>query len=297
MDNPYVRIIKSGILGHLNHYQDGGLLVATLATKMVLAGLSLDIHRHCVSTVYVHALALCLEYLDVHKNNVVSLELSDAESVLNVAKSVLCSKPLCQLSPLALQTLALLLVKAFFTTLPIDLIHFSPLERVRFFASQGQDSEKSELFDGVLLTTTQQSKDFIDILENKQGSLTVAVFNVSLAGDIEEWSEELTIELLGSESSKDDPLLHSLMTCADQLVRLEVDMVFCQKCIHPKVRLYLESKAVLTVDRLSIQHIEAVRATCGAKLLSTAHPPFSPTSLGCLAKVNYFTRHDKWFGT
>ena len=33
LNNPYVRIIKSGILGHLNHYQDGGLLVATLATK------------------------------------------------------------------------------------------------------------------------------------------------------------------------------------------------------------------------------------------------------------------------
>ena len=78
---------------------------------MVLAGLSLDIHRHCVISVYVHALSLCLEYLDGDTNSVVTLELSDTESVLNLVKSVLCSKPLCQLSPLALQTLALLLVK------------------------------------------------------------------------------------------------------------------------------------------------------------------------------------------
>lgn len=33
LNDPYVRIIKSGTLGYLNHFHDGGLLVATLATK------------------------------------------------------------------------------------------------------------------------------------------------------------------------------------------------------------------------------------------------------------------------
>lgn len=80
-------------------------------SRLVLAGLSLGIPRHVVISVYGHALSLCLEYLDTDVNAVVSIELSDTERVLNIVRSVLCSKPLCRMSPLALETLAILIVK------------------------------------------------------------------------------------------------------------------------------------------------------------------------------------------
>ena len=35
LENPYFKIIKSGTVGHLNNFHDGGLLVATFATKLV----------------------------------------------------------------------------------------------------------------------------------------------------------------------------------------------------------------------------------------------------------------------
>ena len=50
-------------------------------------------------------------------------------------------------------------------------------------------------------------------------------------------SGDLTVEQLS-----EDTVVRHLLDLADELERLGVDVLFCQKCVHPKMKLHLQKK-------------------------------------------------------
>ena len=80
------------------------------------------------------------------------------------------------------------LQQAFLATLPGNLSHYSPLERIRIVPLVGATSESSEYFPGVVLQVPLQNQDIFTAVRRKKRAglnLSVALFSTSLAGDIE----------------------------------------------------------------------------------------------------------------
>lgn len=61
----------------------------------------------------------------------------------------------------------------------------------------------------------------------------------------------------------------------DKLVEelANVDIVACQKLVHPRVKCLLLSKGVLVLERLSVENIEAVKLISGAQVCSVFSAP------------------------
>lgn len=73
--------------------------------------------------------------------------------------------------------------------------------------------------------------------------MSMCCTSISLFVWLLDWPERLTVDLLGYDFS-DDGSFKSLIDCADELIRLGVNLVVCQKCIHPGMKSHLQSKVI-----------------------------------------------------
>lgn len=111
---------------------------------------------------------------------------------------------------------------------------------------EGDSVEDSRVLDGVVLrapdiaTFQHQRKTLLG------NSPKVALYNISMAGDTEEWfASNVRTETTGSgdKFSLTNAVLRQLIKLSDWLVAAGVRVIACQKCVHPFVKTYLRDKA------------------------------------------------------
>ena len=120
---------------------------------------------------------------------------------------------------------------------------------VQIMTCEGDSVKDSKLVSGVLL----QAPD-IPTFEHQSRTLVnhtskVALFNISMAGDIVEWfSDNIKIETTstGHDVSMANATLQRILKVADWLVANGVEVIACQKCMHPALKRYLKDKVCIT---------------------------------------------------
>lgn len=125
----------------------------------------------------------------------------------------------------------------------------------------------SKLFNGVLIPVeTLTNLHLIESImkrKAKQSQLKCILFDTQLSADFEQFNlENCTLEIEFSQTDRQGNnvflLLEKLKSLCDILVASRVDVVFCQKVIHPSVKGYLIERNCIPIDRLSITYTDSV---------------------------------------
>ncbi|KAK1337267.1 hypothetical protein QTO34_001892 [Cnephaeus nilssonii] len=126
----------------------------------------------------------------------------------------------------------------------------------------------------------------------KSDSLKVALFRVSLSGDLSDTGEGSVVVNYGV--SLENAVLDQLLNLGRQLVSDHVDLVLCQKVIHPSLKQFLGVHRVLAIDRVGAALMEPLRKVTGTQPIGSLGS-VSPSSYGsvkdlCTEKFGF-----KWF--
>ena len=134
----------------------------------------------------------------------------------------------------------------------------------------------------------------VETNKERQNGIKVALFNSSLAGNVEDtWLNGAKTELSNNSFAVEDNVLIAMMKMVDSLVENGVKLVVCQKVIHPTLQQYLTRKGLYFIERLSIFHTASVQKLTGAKLLSSYQGKMAADSFGSLAEIKPLLFHRK----
>ena len=118
---------------------------------------------------------------------------------------------------------------------------------VQILTCEGDPVDESKITRGVIL----QAPD-VATFPRKNALVShrakVALYNVSMAGDTDEWfSDNVQIETTGSghDVNIESAVLRQMLKVADWLLASGVEVVACQKCVHPALRQHLKDKVCM----------------------------------------------------
>ena len=97
----------------------------------------------------------------------------------------------------------------------------------------------------------------------KSDSFKVAVFRVSLSGDLSDTGEGTLLVSYGV--SLENAALDQLFNLGKQLVSDHVDLVLCQKVIHPSLKQFLRTHQIIAVDRIGVSLMEPLSKVTGKR--------------------------------
>jgi McKusick-Kaufman syndrome protein len=126
----------------------------------------------------------------------------------------------------------------------------------------------SKLVNGVLIPVElmnnhlESIENLMKLKANKVGFKCI-LFDTQLSADFEQFnldncSFEVQYDDGDDEKRNTFLLIQKLKSICDVLVENQVDIVFCQKVIHPSLKSYLIEKKCIPIDRLSITYVESV---------------------------------------
>ena len=121
------------------------------------------------------------------------------------------------------------------------------LQPVQIVTCEGDPVNESKIIQGVIL----QAPDVATFPRKKalvSHRAKVALYNVSMAGDTDEWfSDNIKIETTGSghDVTIESAVLRQMLKVADWLLATGVEVVACQKCVHPALKQYLKDKVCM----------------------------------------------------
>jgi hypothetical protein len=119
--------------------------------------------------------------------------------------------------------------------------------------------------------------------------LRTALFQVSLGGEL---ADALNSDCLELESSSSfNGLLGFDVDCLiDALERTSVQLVGCQRVIHPLLRIRLRQRGILSIDRLSIVNFGPLLQLSGARpLLGTQSSDIARDAIGAVGGIDLVT--------
>ena len=124
--------------------------------------------------------------------------------------------------------------------------------------------------------------------------IKVALFDCSLAGNVEDrWLKGAKTELSGNIVTIEDNVLTLMKKMVDDLVKHGVKLIACQKVVHPTLQQHITRTGLHVIERLSINHIEAVQKLTGAKLFSSFQNEMNAEGFGSLAEIKSLVVHKK----
>ncbi|KAL9989194.1 hypothetical protein ACROYT_G003717 [Oculina patagonica] len=300
LSHPIPRLILSAVRGHLDAYSDGGLRTALLLLSLIQSSFDLPVPRSLVTQINQHSLEVITNHLQSCRWKM-NVDIGHMKSMLSIVNSIIGTKPACHLSESDKQHISVLVIKAFLQSLPSNTTKdcsapvAAPLP-VQIVTCEGDPVTESKILQGVLL----QAPEIATFQRNKalvNHSTKVALYNVSMAGDTDEWfSDRVKMEMAGGHDvNMESAVLRQMLKVADWLLAAGVQVVACQKCVHPALKQYLRDKSAFVIDRLSIVHISVVQCLTGAKILSTFSMDVPESSFGEVQKIEHVVINDKSF--
>ena len=114
---------------------------------------------------------------------------------------------------------------------------------------EGSPIQESRIYDGVLLEAPELNNLAMNYEVLGPEPLKVALFDISMAGDTQEWFEGIDTEATASAGHVDvtEGVLKQMLQVVDKLVSLGVKVVACQRCMHPALKEYLKDRVSSSV--------------------------------------------------
>ena len=287
--SPVLKLIIVGVQQHLAVFSDGGAMAVTLALQIILRARKLDINRHLATEIINVVTQECIGFL--HSDGCASrfrLSLDNLDHLLKIVHGITSTKAACCTSRKETEHIDRCIVKTFLKTFQNNLN--SSDERVRYLCVEGKSVKDSYVIDGLVveainIPTNSQSAPRVKFLNDglKSGQILTAVFNISLAGDMEDMID--VVFEASHESQVQDAVLEQILAMGADLIKLGVGAVFCQKVMHPKLKLLLKENGILPVDRLGIMLIKQVHDLAGGKLLASTLEPLHVNDFGYINSI------------
>jgi len=279
--DPVSQILLTGFSTHQHLLKNGGLFLASLSCNFYLAHCGSSLPRStCIEmNIYVHERIK----QELNENFVTKiLDIGNASNMLTLVKSILRSKPVCQLTEDEIEHLSIKILKAFFVNADSQIETQYGLVIVPL---QGPAVIQSHLISGIVLKLPK----VISLSEKLQtvckGRPKLVVVLASLAGD-----QQVINGSLFPEDSEfvpiNDVTFGAIWRLVESFVSAGVDIVCCQKVVHPSVRKYLEEKNVLVIDRLGYQSAKYVYSTTKVEPVESIFDKFTDANLGSILKAD-----------
>lgn len=254
VSKPVLQLVLGSVQGHIVAYGDGGLFAALLSLNLIENSLRLSVQHRVTVDLFDCFLTLAVDYLKSPdcgcKHVLTDLNL---EILLKLTCSIVGSKPLCNLYGFRLDSINRILVEAFLQSLPESKVQPCRLENIHFLTEAGFSVADSKVFAGVLLDTCGRDVSIAQNLNcqivGPDKTVPVVVVNISLSGDLEDFVEAECYEL-NCDVNVDKVSLQRLQCFAEALVSSGTKAVFCQKVVHPDIKIYLKRQGILVIDRL-----------------------------------------------
>ncbi|NXI54371.1 TCPQ protein, partial [Chloroceryle aenea] len=269
--HPVLRILMASVQNHLSRYSDSGLFTAILCCNLIENFKSLNIASCTVVKISQHLLSLCMDYLKSEACACrLSVDFSNAETLLYLISSILTSKPACMLNKPEVGHLAVLILKAFMFTVPCHVETNAVLGKCIIVPVKGRRVVDSAVLPGLLIEMPKiQLATPLTIKRTCSNKIKVALFCMSMSGDC--FSPEEGTVTVHHGISLEMSELNQLLDVGKQLVNDEVGLVVCQKVIHPSLKQYLKENGVMAVDRAGLSLMEPLSLMTGSKPIASIH--------------------------
>ncbi|XP_065776937.1 molecular chaperone MKKS isoform X4 [Muntiacus reevesi] len=254
VSHPVLKVLTAAVRNHVACFSDGGLFTAILCCNLVENVQRLGLTPTTVIRLNKHLLSLCTRYL---KSEVcacrIPVDFGSTQILLSLVRSILTSKPACMLIAKEIDHISTLILKAFLLTIPENAQEHIILGKSIIVPLKGQRVIDSAVLPGILIEVSEvQLMKILPI--KKSDSFKVAVFCVSLSGDLSDTGEGTLLVSYGV--SLENAALDQLFNLGKQLVSDHVDLVLCQKVIHPSLKQFLRTHQIIAVDRIGVSLME-----------------------------------------
>nr|KAF6330481.1 McKusick-Kaufman syndrome [Myotis myotis] len=290
--HPILKILTTSVQNHVSCFSDCGLFTAILCCNLIENVQRLDLTPTTLIKLNKHLLNLCTSYLQSEVCGCrIPVDFSSTQILLCLVRSVLTSKPACMLTRKEVDHISTLILRAFLLTIPENAGDHISLGSSIIVPLKGQRVVDSTVLPGILIELSEIR--LMKILPvKKSDSLKVALFRVSLSGDLSDTGEGSVVVSYGV--SLENAVLDQLLNLGRQLVSDHVDLVLCQKVIHPSLKQFLGVHRVLAIDRVGAALMEPLSKVTGTQPIGSLGS-ISPSSYGsvkdlCTAKFGF-----KWF--
>jgi chaperonin GroEL (HSP60 family) len=225
---------------------------------------------------------------------------SRTHDVLAFTRSMLSSKASAMLSDDDCDALSTVVLRAFLCIVGDG--SGDPCQRVRMHGVCGPPCASSELLGDSIVIDAVVPLLYGDEFRVEQ--CCVLLLDVNVCIDAEGLEGLATASAPSSSASSSTAAVvapwsisaverERLSAFADQVVRLGVGVVACQKVIHPWLQLRLRDLGVVALERLSVWHVGAMQAVSGAASLSAWDRPLSEATLGCVSHLRITQLHGR----
>ena len=271
-DDPFIQTFFQMLRPHIEQYAEAGLYAWILTISLLQARwTSLSaIPASTLARVTEIGLHKCLSFLSDPACPVrIPLSFSSLTDLSQHILSILFSKKSCRLLDNDAAHLVTTFIDAFLLSLP-------DTRNIRILCVEGLPIDSSKVLHGVLIRSSELHESFQeDLWTNKDEddgthSLRVMLVGMSLSMHPNMGALQCTmgVDYLASPESRSS-LLMLLNTLVQQIVTRGVELLICQRVVHPTLRELLTDYNIQVIDRVSNIHMGDVICISGGMLLDT----------------------------
>ncbi|XP_035928408.1 molecular chaperone MKKS [Halichoerus grypus] len=287
--HPILKILTTSMQNHVSCFSDCGLFTAILCCNLIENLQRTGLTPTTVIKLNQHLLRLCTSYLKSESCGCrILVDFSRPQTLLCLVRSIVTSKPAGMLTREETDHISALVLRAFLLTIPDNAKDRLLLGKSIIVPLKGQRVLDSSVFPGILIEMSEvQLMKTLPI--KKSDAFKVALFCASLSGDLSDTGEGTVV--VSSGVSLENAALEQLLNLGRQLVGDHVDLVMCQKVIHPSLKQFLSMHRVIAVDRVGVALMEPLSKVTGTQPIGSLGS-ISPSSYGsvkdlCPAKFGF----------
>ncbi|XP_013367762.1 PREDICTED: McKusick-Kaufman/Bardet-Biedl syndromes putative chaperonin isoform X2 [Chinchilla lanigera] len=274
--HPILKILTTAVQNHVSCFSDCGLFTAILCCNLIENVQKTELTAATTIKLNKHLLNFCISYLRSEICGCrIPVDFTSTQILLCLVRSILTSKPACMLTRKEVDHISALILRAFLHTIPENTGEPIILGKCIIVPLKGQRVTDSTVLPGVLIEMSVQLMRMLPA--RKSSALKVALFATSLSGDFSDPGEGSVVVSYGV--SLENAVLDQLINIGRQLVSDRVDLVLCQKVIHPSLKQFLSNHHILAIDRVGVTLMEPLSKVTGAQPIGSLGP-VSPSSYG-----------------
>lgn len=277
--HPVLKVLTASVQNHVSCFSDCGLFTAILCCNLIENTQRIGLTPTKVIKLNKDLLSFCTSYLKSEACSCrIPVDFSSTHILLGLVHSILTSKPACMLTRKETDHISALILKSFLLTVPESAEDRIVLGKSIIVPLKGQRVTDSTILPGLLVEMSEiQSRRLLPT--QKSSALKVALFCVSLSGDFSNAGEGTVV--VPYQVSPENAVLEQLLNLGRQLVSDHVDLVLCQKVMHPSLKQFFSEHRVIAIDRVGVTLMEPLSKVTGKTFSWLLHikanilpPPF-----------------------
>ncbi|XP_031227901.1 McKusick-Kaufman/Bardet-Biedl syndromes putative chaperonin [Mastomys coucha] len=273
--HPVLKVLTSSVQNHVSCFSDCGLFTAIMCCNLIENTQRTGLTPTTTIKLNKYFLSLCTSYLKSEACSCrIPVDFRSTQTLLSLVHSILTSKPACMLTRKETDHIGALILKAFLLTIPESTEERMVLGKSIIVPLKGQGVTDSTVLPGLLIEASEVQLRRL-LSTQKSSALRVALFCASLSGDFSN-SGEGTV-LVHYQVSLENAVLEQLLNLGRQLVTDHVDLVLCQKVIHPSLKQFLSEHHIIAIDRVGLTLMEPLSKVTGATPIGSLNPIVSTT--------------------